>query len=318
VSAPTWDVLVIGHPSIDIMFAGLPEWPQVGKDVWAERFGICAGTSFNTPAAANRLGLRVGYISMVGNDLWSRMVRDEYEAERLPTDFLLVRDRPMPFVSVAMNLGIDRGFVSHESMTADDERELQAFALEVVSGIDARHLHAYAAEEPPELFDMAKSRGMTVSFEAWGGSSWEVSPPLREVLSPADVVLANEHEVLAMTGEDDPRSAMELVAEIASCVVVKRGARGAMGMAKGEAFEVPAEPVDVVDTTGAGDCFNAGFLLGWLSDLPLEHCLSLGAICGAGAVGSFGGYRGCPRESELREIAAGRGIELPLPGGSRG
>jgi len=74
---------------------------------------------------------------------------------------------------------------------------------------------------------------------------------------------------------------------------------------------VPADPVDVVDTTGAGDCFNAGFLAGWLSGLPIEQSLTLGVICGSASVTDFGGYRGCPRTDEFREMAASRGIDVP-------
>ena len=57
------------------MFSGLPQWPELGRDLDAGGLGVCAGASFNTPAAANRLGLRVGYIALIGNDLWSRLIR---------------------------------------------------------------------------------------------------------------------------------------------------------------------------------------------------------------------------------------------------
>jgi sugar/nucleoside kinase (ribokinase family) len=97
-------------------------------------------------------------------------------------------------------------------------------------------------------------------------------------------------------------------------VVVKRGAAGAIGLADGQVRAVPADPVNVLDTTGAGDCFNAGFLAGWLGGLPLEESLTLGVICGGRATEDHGGYRGCPREPELRAIAAARGIALPRLG----
>ncbi len=85
---PAFDLLVSGRPSVDVMFSGLREWPALGKDIDADGLGLCAGTSFNTPAAANRLGLRVAYVATIGDDPWSRMIRDEFEAEGLPTDFL--------------------------------------------------------------------------------------------------------------------------------------------------------------------------------------------------------------------------------------
>jgi sugar/nucleoside kinase (ribokinase family) len=93
--------------------------------------------------------------------------------------------------------------------------------------------------------------------------------------------------------------------------VIKRGAGGAIGLAGGQIRAVPADQVTIRDTTGAGDCFNAGFLAGWLGGLPLEESLTLGVICGSRAIEDIGGYRGCPREAELRAIAAARGITLP-------
>jgi sugar/nucleoside kinase (ribokinase family) len=306
-----FDLLVAGHPSIDLMFSNLHEWPQLGKDIDADGLGVCAGTSFNTPAAANRLGLRVGYIALVGSDVWSRMVEHEFAVERLPTDFLRVVDRPMPFVSAALNFEHDRGFVTYEGATEADDEEIRRLALEAVSTTAARHVHAYAGEEPSELTALARERGMTVSLDAWDGEWWDEPIELDVLLEHADVVFANEPEALAMTAEPDVERALERMAELCPCVVIKRGAGGAMGAAEGTVRRAGAEPAEVVDATGAGDCFNAGFLYGWLAGLPLEQNLTLGNICGAGAVGAFGGYRGCPREDELRRIAASHGIALP-------
>jgi sugar/nucleoside kinase (ribokinase family) len=306
----TFDLLGVGHPSVDLMFSGLETWPELGRDIDAEGLGVSAGTSFNTPAAANRLGLRVGYISIAGNDVWSRLTREEYEKESLPTDFLRLVDRAMPFVSVALNQGADRGFVTYDAMRDEDTAELYRYALEVVSAVDARHLHYYAGE-PPELAGAARDRGMTVSMDAWGGPWWEEPEPLEDLLPRGDVIFANESEAIAMTGEADVRSAMSRMAELSACVVIKRGADGAIAATDGDVADAPAEPAQVVDATGAGDCFNAGFLAGWLAKLPLGECLTLGNICGARAVESFGGYLGCPRAEEFLALARAKGIELP-------
>jgi sugar/nucleoside kinase (ribokinase family) len=304
-----FDLLVVGRPSVDVMFAGLHQWPELGNDVDAEALGVCAGTSFNTPAAANRIGLRVAYVAQIGNDVWSRMIRAEFEAEGLPTDLLVAEDRPLPAVSVALNLDGDRGFVSHWGGEGVEEH-LDARALEIVERIDARHLHAQL-DDMPELEVAARARGMTVSLDSFDGASWTSPRRLDELLRHADVLLANEAEARAMAGADDTERALALLAEHCACVVIRRGAAGAVGVASGERRAVPADPVDVVDTTGAGDCFNAGFLAGWLAGLELKASLTLGVICGSGAVTDFGGYRGCPREPELRAIAAARGVTWP-------
>ncbi|HEY5275060.1 MAG TPA: carbohydrate kinase family protein [Coriobacteriia bacterium] len=308
-----FDLLVVGRPSVDIMFSGLPEWPVLGKDIDAEALGVCAGTSFNTPAAANRLGLRVGYISMIGNDSWSRLVREEFEAEALPTDFLRIVDRPLPFISVALNFDRDRGFVSYEDAGPEDDEELARYAREVIATTPARHYHGYAGEEPSELSTLARKRGMSVSLDAGGGPWWESPAPLEEMLAVADVLFANEPEALAMTGATNVRGAADVLAGLCPCVVVKRGAGGAMAIANGEFVERSGEPAKVLDTTGAGDCFNAGFLVGWLAGLPLEADLTLGNLCGARAVEAFGGYRGCPCEDDLLALAESKGIRLPSP-----
>ncbi|HEV8564581.1 MAG TPA: carbohydrate kinase family protein [Actinomycetota bacterium] len=306
----SFDLLVVGRPSVDVMFAGLPEWPALGKDVECDGLGVCAGTTFNTPAAANRIGLRVAYVATVGDDLWSRIIREEFDAEGLPTDFLEIEDRPLPGVSVALNHAGDRGFVTHWGSDDTYGAKLDARALEVLTRVDARHLHTYVGESP-ELLAAARRRGMTISLDAWDGPSWSSSRPIAELLAQADVLLANESEATAMTGETELQGAMDRLAEHCGCVVIKRGASGAIGLEGGRMRAVSADPVAVVDSTGAGDAFNAGFLAGWLGRLALEDSLILGVICGSRAAGDYGGYRGCPREPELRAIAASRGITLP-------
>lgn len=312
----SFDLLVAGRPSVDVMFSGLHEWPALGQDIECDGLGVCAGTSFNTPAAANRLGLRVAYVATVGTDVWSRMIRDEFDVEGLPTDFLEIEDRPLPGVSVALNLDGDRGFVTCWGSDDGYDAQLGARAREIATTVEARHLHAYV-DGTPELEAIARRRGMTVSLDAWGGPGWSSSRPLAEVLLDADVLFANETEVAAMTGEEDLERALDQLADHCGCVVVKRGAAGALGLAGGQVRAVPADPVEIVDTTGAGDSFNAGFLAGWLGGLALEESLTLGVICGSRAVGDYGGYRGCPREPELRQIAASHGIALPRRGATR-
>jgi sugar/nucleoside kinase (ribokinase family) len=313
VTTHEFDLLAVGRPSVDLIFSGLSDWPRLGLDVDAAGLGACAGTSFNTPAAAHRLGLRVGYIALVGNDSWSQVVLREFEAEGLPTDFLRIADHPLPFVSVALNQDHDRGFVTFYEAAPEDDADLARHALEVLSTVRARHFHAYAGEEPSDLIAVARERGMTVSLDAWGGPFWEAPATLSELVSGADILLANEAEALAMTGVRDLHEAIRQLSALCRCVAVKRGSRGAMAVMGSEFVEAAPEPADVLDATGAGDCFNAGFLYGWLAGRSLTDCLVLGNICGACAVQAYGGYRGCPSRHELARIAATRGISLTRP-----
>jgi sugar/nucleoside kinase (ribokinase family) len=310
VTSYEFDLLAVGRPSVDLIFSGLSGWPRLGLDVDATGLGACAGTSFNTPAAAHRLGLRVGYVASVGNDSWSQVVLREFEAEGLPTDFLRIADHPLRFVSVALNQDHDRGFVTFYEQAPEDDADLARRARDVISTVPARHFHAYVGEEPYDLIAIARERGMTVSLDAWGGPFWEVPTTLSEVVSGADILLANEAEALAMTGVMDLREAIRQLAELCRCVVVKRGDRGAMAVMGNEFVDAPPEPADVLDSTGAGDCFNAGFLYGWLAGKSLADSVVLANVCGARAVQAFGGYRGSPSGDEFKRIAASRGIRL--------
>ena len=304
-----YDLFVVGRPSVDVMFSGLPEWPTLGKDIEVGGLGVCAGTSFNTPAAANRLGLRVAYVATVGNDDLSRLILREFASEGLPTDLVEIEDRPLPALSVALNSDGDRGFVTYWGDGDAYDSRLDARALKLAAQVEARHAHLYV-DSAPELEVLAKRRGMTLSLDTFDGSSFTTTRPLEEVLANADVLFANEAEALAMAGTDDLGRVLEHLAELCSTVVIKRGAAGATGIRDGTVVEVPTEPVDAVDTTGAGDCFNAGFLAGWLDGLDLRDALTLGVLCGSRAVADYGGYRGCPREAEFRTLAASRGITL--------
>ena len=104
-----------------------------------------------------------------------------------------------------------------------------------------------------------------------------------------DILFANEEELLALTGEANFEAAMDALAPKLPLVVATRGKDGAWAAANGERFHVPAEPVErVVDTTGAGDLFSAGYLVGHVQGRPVEQCLRMGAIAAAEVISHYG------------------------------
>jgi sugar/nucleoside kinase (ribokinase family) len=120
-----------------------------------------------------------------------------------------------------------------------------------------------------------------------------------------DVLFANEAEVTALFETDDLDAALARVRGRVRIAAVTRGAKGAVVLADGAARTVPAEPVDkVVDTTGAGDQYAAGFLVGLAGGRPLEDCSRLGAMAAAEVISHFG-----PRPLvSLQDLAASRGL----------
>lgn len=118
-----------------------------------------------------------------------------------------------------------------------------------------------------------------------------------------DILFANEHELAALTGEADFHDGIAALKDHVPVLVVTRGEKGAVALAGGEQAAVAAEPVaKVVDTTGAGDLFAAGFLFGHVRGMPLNQCLHLGAICAAEVISHYGARP----EADLRELVKGR------------
>jgi sugar/nucleoside kinase (ribokinase family) len=116
-----------------------------------------------------------------------------------------------------------------------------------------------------------------------------------------DILFANEHELAALTGREDFHEGIAALRDSVPVLVVTRSEKGAVAVAGAEQAEVAAEPVErVVDTTGAGDLFAAGFLFGHVRGRPLGECLKLGAICAAEVISHYGARP----EADLRTLVA--------------
>ena len=114
-----FDVLVIGPVTVDIVFGGMPHWPKLGQEMYVNDFAVGVGSIFNTAATLSRLGLRVGLLTEVGNDFFSRYVLEEIDKAGIARDFITVYDLPMRSVSICLAHDGERGFVSYEDMPDD-------------------------------------------------------------------------------------------------------------------------------------------------------------------------------------------------------
>jgi len=305
-----YDLLVVGRPTCDVIFTGMSKWPEPGRENYASGLNVSAGGAFNFSAAASRLGLSVAFGGLIGNDVWSRYVREQFAGEGVSTEFLQVIERPLPAVSVALNVDEDRGFITHEAEAEECDWRLAEHVVEMISRVDARHVHIHLVPWLRPVAEAAAARGMTVSVDTWGWEPWLESRRIWELACLSNVLLMNDAEAMTMTGAPDPRAALEQLKELCRCVVIKRGAAGAVAVVDGEVLISPTERVQVLDATGAGDCFNAGFVYGLLHGLPPGVSLALGNLCGGAAVQAVGGYAGCPTEAALLEAARLRGTDL--------
>ena len=171
---------------------------------------------------------------------------------------------------------------------------------------NTRHLHICSyyllkslQAEYPKILPKAKELGVTVSLDTnWDPEeNWDGG--IKNILPYIDIFLPNENELMNITGQDNVQDALRYVGEMVPIIAVKCGDKGAYAYCKGTIYQGEALKVDVVDTVGAGDSFNGGFIYGFLSKLSMEDCLRAGTICGSLSVCQPGGTRGQPNLSEL-------------------
>jgi sugar/nucleoside kinase (ribokinase family) len=130
-------------------------------------------------------------------------------------------------------------------------------------------------------------------------------PAVRQAIASTDVFMPNAHEACRLTGQQDLHRAMAVLAGLVPLLVVKDGAGGAYGCAGGETVHEPAIAVKPVDTTGAGDCFNAGFIAAWLEGRPLRESLRWGNVVGGLSTEELGGTGRVVRREDVAAWLSG-------------
>jgi sugar/nucleoside kinase (ribokinase family) len=303
-SAAEFDVLVVGELNADLILSGevTPAFGQVERLV--EDATLTVGSSSAIAACAMaRLGLRVAFAGLVGDDEFGRFMRGALAARGVDVAAVRVDRAVKTGLSVILSRGEDRAILTYPGSIAALRRE----HLDLGMLDRARHLHlgSYFLLDGlrpaiPALFAAARARGLTVSLdtnydpaERWEG--------LDAVLPHVDVLLPNEAELLAMSGAADVEAGLARLAERVPLVAVKRGGAGALARRGGEVVAAAAPAVAVVDTTGAGDSFDAGLLWGLLAGWELPRALRLACVCGALSTRAAGGTAAQPTLDEALE-----------------
>jgi sugar/nucleoside kinase (ribokinase family) len=315
------DLLVIGELNPDVVVAGAPERPRFGQvETIVEAISLTVGSSSAIVACgAARLGLRVGFVGVVGDDPTGRLMLEALAARGIDVTGCRVDPVRPTGATVLLARGADRAILTAigtiDALRAED---VPAALLERARHVHVGSVYLQTALRPDlaALLGAARGRGATVSIDP----NWDPAErwaPVDDLLAEADVFLPNGAEAAALTGRPEPRAAAEALADRmppGGVVTVKLGAAGA-GAWRSPEWVVAAPPsTAVVDTTGAGDAFDAGFLAGRLRGWPVAAALDLAVACGAASTTRLGGVDGQPTVDGARALLASDGRSLPADG----
>lgn len=290
--ATTFDVLVLGSYSLDLIFAGMSEFPQLGKDTFSTAFEMTPGEAFIAATCMHRLGLKVGLAVDFGNDDFSRFALQCAREEGLDETLFVFHDRPNRRISVAASYPHERAFLTYY----DPEPQVHA-ALPALLKSSARVVYIpglYYGGLLDAGIKLVRAKGMKLVMD--GNSSngdlcakTRVSSAIRKAIKSTDIFSPNAQEARRLTGEADLSLAIQMLGRFCPLVVVKDGPNGSHAYTKDTLIHIPAIPINPIDTTGAGENFNAGFLYAWLDHQPLETCLKWGNITGGLSTTELGG-----------------------------
>jgi sugar/nucleoside kinase (ribokinase family) len=301
IPSTSFDILVAGEINPDLVLTGdvMPEFGQVEKLVDSAALTIGSSSAIFACGAA-RLGLRVAFIGVCGEDVFGRFMLDEMHKRDVDISNVMVRPDGQTGLSVILGRRTDRAILTHAGLIA---------ALHVADISDdllrqARHLHVASyflqtslQPDLPHLFQRAHSLALTTSLDTNYDPSGQWLG-FEKLLAVTDVFLPNQIEALSITKTSDVESAARQLAQQAKTVVVKLGANGALACTQGEILKSASLRVDVVDTVGAGDSFDAGFLYGYLHKWEMTESLRLACICGALSTRQAGGTNSQPTLEE--------------------
>ncbi|NDJ76711.1 MAG: carbohydrate kinase family protein [Chloroflexi bacterium] len=297
-----YDIFLPGDYFFDLIYTGLPSFPVLGQEVYGTGIISTGGGMYITAASLHRLEVKTAWPAVFGNDYYSRFVYEIAREAQIDLSLSRCIDAPYRRVSTSIPYEGERAFVTYIDPAPLD---MHAFWLERMQQVEFKHLHLgglMSIDELTPLAAVARTRGATITMDCQDVPVLHTPCAWCDLLALVDVFLPNAREALIVSGTSSVHAAIHQIMAWVEAVVVKDGANGAWIGTGGQITHVPAiNAGPVIDTTGAGDCFNAGFLRGYVVEQkPLLNSVCYANICGGLSVTGVGGATAAPAYDQLQ------------------
>lgn len=286
-------LLVAGEINVDLILSGLTSPPVFGREIRGTGFAQVPGSSSMICAIGLvRLGHPVNFVGRAGDDERGRYCLEAMCDAGVDVGGVRLDPALATGVTLALSSREDRALVTYpgaiDALVADDVTAAMLAAAGHLH-VSSYYLQAGLRAGLPALFARARQAGLSVSLDPGFDPDQRWGKELLALLDAVDVFLPNRTEAAALTGLDEPVAILRALSRGTTRTVMKCGADGCMALDGERLLQVPAHPLDAVDSTGAGDSFNAGFLHAWRQRLPLETCMRWAVACGSLSTRGVGG-----------------------------
>ncbi len=266
---------------------------------------VVGGSAAITACGAARLGARTALCSLVGDDVYGEFMRAKLAERGVDTTGIATTQSASTGISIILAAEGERAILT----ALGTIEKLAAEHVDIALLAEARHLHVtpfflLAGLRPGlrELLKTARSMGLTTSMDTNWDPSEQWDGGLTEVLATADYLFVNAEEASRISGQSEPARAAAALFALGPAVIVKLGRDGALAHGPAGISRCPAaQPTAIVDTVGAGDSFNAGFLVGRLAGKSIPESLAIACRCGTLSTRTAGGTDG---QATMAEVEA--------------
>lgn len=308
------DIVVVGELNMDLILTGLPSFLEMGKNKLSKQMDLTLGSS-SAIFASNiaKLGKKVGFLGKIGNDILGDYILQNLQDRNVDTS-KIIRDKQEK-TGICVSISFPENYAMASFPGVRESFRLEDINFDYISTALHMHMSSYYLQTGmkkgcAELFRQAKELGLTTSFDSDHDPSGLWDSSILDILQYVDVFLPNETEALHVTKCNDVQSALHVLSDIVPIVVIKTGKNGAWVKNREQTIHARAFKVDVVDTTGAGDSFNSGFIYQYVNGADIDKSILWGNACAAISTTKIGGTTSFPDITELQCFFSERKEEL--------